>query len=120
MNQEYSVIVDPAEPYKNERASYAYDISDGDKDFVLLLNSENGSWSHTTKSTQKYFRDGQWWSDEGMCQVSRYYHLSIILDPQWEDWRYQVDKCLELYRGGTTFHGWKHRHERGKNIVFNQ
>lgn len=115
---EISVIIDPEEPYKNEIASYAYEYSQKDKDFVLLLNAENGAWTHDRLHPVKYERDGKWWSDYGLCGISAYYHTEKFLEAKEGDWKKGVELCYDLYKQGTTFYGWFVRTERGKNIKF--
>jgi hypothetical protein len=106
------------EPYKDERATYAWNYSNCDKDFVLLLNAENGSWSEKTVSQIKYKRNGKYYSDVGICQVSKFYHPHIVSHPNWNDWRHQIQVCYDLYKKGTRFYGWENRKQRGKNIKF--
>ena len=103
----------------NEKINYAYMVSNN-KDFVLTLNAENQSWDEHLHSYKKYERGGQLWSDSGICQISRYYHTHIVTDPKWSDWRWQIDQCLKLYKSGTRFYGYDHRHKRGTKIIFNE
>jgi len=104
--------------YKNERIAYAWEISKQDRDFILLLNSENGSWSETKESDIEYWRNGKKYRDSGICQISRYYHPHITNHKQFPDYKFQIEKCYELYKGGTVFYGWSTRHTRGTNIIF--
>lgn len=115
---EKKLPVELDEPYKSERASYAYNLSGGDKDFVLLLNAECGSWNCKLHSL-KYSRDGQLWSDYGLCGISAYYHTEKLIEAKNGDWKDEVRICYDLYNSGVKFYGWEHRLARGKNIIFN-
>jgi len=106
--------------YKNERISYAWEVSNHDKDFILLLNSENGAWSETTKSGIRYWRDGKYYEDSGICQISTYYHPEITNHKQFPDYKFQIEQCYKLYKSGTRFYGWEFRHLRGRNLIFPQ
>jgi len=140
----YPVIMD--EPYKTERASYAYHISGGDKDFVKLLQAENGAWTHDSRHVIPYrlcWTWGAWnrgvlpnqancWQstghfvkthyDYGFCGMSDGYKKHIVDDPRFlDDWEWQIEQCYNEYVAGTTFHGWNHRHARwnGEFIAYN-
>lgn len=119
----YSVVVDENEPYKNIRSSWAYQYSGNDKDFVLLLNAECGSWNCGLHPL-KYEREGKLWSDGYLCGISAYYQTEAFLKAKEShkdgDWKEQVKICYDLYKEGVVFYGWDVRHERGKDIVFNQ
>lgn len=131
----YPVIMD--EGYKTERASYAYNISGGDKDFVKLLNSENGAWTHDDRHGVSYMLCWTWdsWNrgvlpnqewcwrqdekfsrvhyDHGFCGMSDGYKKQIVDDPRfYEDWKWQIGQCYKQYKIGTTFYGWGHRNSR--------
>jgi len=103
----------------NRRVNYAYHI--WWLDFLLLLANEGGTFSAHTKSRSSYMRchgkliNGtcKWyWKkhwDWGACQISDYYYKHITDDPRFWQAYWQLDKCLELYKGGTKFYWFKHR-----------
>ena len=41
----------------------------------------------------------------GFCQIHEHYHPEIVKNPRFKEWKWQIDKCLELYKGGTAFYG---------------
>lgn len=93
---------DPRLTYVN----YAY--QKGWLDFVALLEAENWIWNIDRKSMFWYYRYGRmvkwhWrptWTyyDYGFCQISDFYHPHITKDDRfYTDWKWQIDKCHELY-----------------------
>lgn len=131
---------------QNEYATYAYSISQKDKDFVLLLNAENQKWNYKEKHKKGYKLCWTWdhWKigklpnqlscnafssnekfyrthyDYGFCGMSDGYKKHITDDPRFlTDWRWQIDQCYKEYKAGTRFYGWEQRHERGKFVKFN-
>ena len=106
-SNEYPYI--PNGGYKNDVIKKAWDISNKDSRFVLLLSNENGAFSTKTKSSKGYKRRGGIYYDYGLCQVSSYYH-SEYFDKEGKHWlKMSVDEQLEicygLYKGGTKFYG---------------
>lgn len=80
---------------------YASKISNNDIDFLSTLEAENGLWTHDRVGVT---------GDIGFCQISPYYHPEITNDPRFKsDPYWQLDRCLELYRGGTKFYGYDRR-----------
>lgn len=82
---------------------YAWEISK-DKNFVYLLEAENGkAWDHQRRSIL-IGKNGYY--DYGMCQINKGYHKKIVNDDRFfTDWKWQMNQCLRLYKGGTTFYG---------------
>ena len=74
----------------------ASEISGNDLTFLALLDAENGLWTPDRVGVTQ---------DVGFCQISPYYHPHITNDPNFSDPRWQLEKCWELYTGGTTFYG---------------
>ena len=107
--------------YKSIRATYAYRYSNCDKDFVLTINAECGSWNCDIHQL-KYYRDGQYWSDGYLCGVSAYYNtkefIKIKKAHKANNWQEEVKICYELYRRGVRFYGYNHRHKRGVGFLF--
>ena len=84
-------------------ANYAYQISSGDLKFVALLDAENGQRNMYRKS-DKVGDNGYY--DYGLCQINQWWHPEIVNTKQfWADRKFQIDKCLELYKGWTKFNG---------------
>ena len=95
--------------YKNDVIKKAWDISNEDKRFVLMLSTENGSFDTKTKSKIGYRRRGGVHYDYGLCQVSSYYHPKYF-DRDGKHWLdmsvdEQLEICYGLYKGGTKFYG---------------
>lgn len=89
---------DPRHKYVN----YAY--QKGWLDFVALLEAENWLWSIDRRSILLW---ANWYYDYWFCQVNKWYHPHIVNDSRfWNDWKWQIDRCHELYVWGTTFY-WK-------------
>lgn len=86
---------------QNQYVRYASAISNNNLDFLSTLEAENGLWTIDRVGVT---------GDIGFCQISPYYHKDItsdfkfLTDPWW-----QLDKCWELYSGGTKFYGSDHR-----------
>ncbi len=103
----------------NKEASYwvqeAYNISNCDKNFVALLEAENGKWDHKRASSLN--KDGT--RDYGFCQINNYWHKKIVRDKRFfTNPRWQLKKCLELYKGGTIFYGKYKIHKTIKHFNF--
>ena len=56
--------------------------------------------------------------DFGLCQINEGYHPEIVNDPNFSSVEFQLNKCLELYRGGTVFYGAFRKNVAAKNIIF--
>jgi len=90
-----------------EKVQYAFRL--GGAEFVYLLHAENGEWTFKRKHPVAYFRNGRRYYDFGFCGVSNYYHSKLIQDPRFfTDWRWQMEQCFALWKGGTTFYGKEH------------
>ena len=89
-----------------------------DKDFIWLLLAENGALTIDRKSDIGYRRNGKLYFDYWFCQVSEYYHPKIVNDERFftdEDW--QLEQCRQLYKGGTVFYWYAHRHKFVRLLV---
>lgn len=76
---------------------------------MLLLHAESGAWDFKKRHDIAYVRKGKRYYDFGLCGVSNYYHPEIVNDPRFfTDWKWQMQECHKLYKGGTTFYGAKH------------
>lgn len=91
-----SVFLCPYKGYMQERINYACEIS-RDKDFIFTIESENHAWTVDMVGIT---------NDLGICQVSPYWHPSVVNHPEWSDWRHQIRECWRLYSGGTRFYGY--------------
>ena len=98
---------------RQEYVQYAFEK--GGLDFAALLEAENGLWNIDRRSTTGYYRYGKqvkwYWRASGtyydywFCQISNFYHPNITEDERmYTDWRWQIDKCHELYVWGTKFY----------------
>jgi hypothetical protein len=54
--------------------------------------------------------------DYGICQINAGYHKEIVSDPRFQDWHWQLEQCVKLYKGGTKFYGYKVR-KAFKNLI---
>ena len=86
-----------------EKVAYSYKL--GGETFTYLLNAENGEWTHKRKHPKVKGTTGTDW---GFCGINDYYHSTIIKDKRFFiDWKWQMEQCYRLYKGGTTFYGKK-------------
>lgn len=102
-----------ASPEQQEKVDYAYLISNGNKDFILTLEAENGLWT-TNRSSIAVGSNG--YRDVGLCQLNRQWHVAFIDSPEFSDFRKQLSYCYEVFRKGmesgrirTTFYGYNNR-----------
>lgn len=102
----------PTDP-RLEYVNYAYNL--WGKQFVALLEWENWLWNIDRQSIKPYYRQEKvvhwihrpawWYYDYWFCQISDYYHPHITTDDRfYTDWKWQIDKCYELYIWGTRFY----------------
>lgn len=96
---------------QNQYVRYASKISNNDLDFLATLNAENGLWDHRRRAT-----NGE--PSYGFCQIHTYWHSNIVNDPRFfTDPFWQLDKCWELYTGGTRFYGYDVRHKHYDKFI---
>jgi len=96
---------------------YAYELSDCDKNFIIMINAENAQWNYKRKAIGA---EPSW----GFCQIHKGYHPKIVNDPRFfTSQKWQLEQCLKLWRDGTAFYGWldiSRRNASAKNIFFDQ
>jgi len=57
--------------------------------------------------------------DYGLCQVNKGYFPHIVNDERFfSNWKWQLDECLKLYKGGTKFYGKKNIHKTRSHFIF--
>lgn len=96
-----------APAWMQERIDYAWSKGK-DVDFVLMLEIENaGTWA-VDKLSDMVGANG--YRDKGICQVNIGWHPEVVSDPQFNNWKWQVDTCWKMYKGGVRFYGWDVRH----------
>lgn len=109
-----------------EKIHYAWEVSH-DPHFIYMLDAENGEWRENRKHKVSYWRDGGkiirgkymhagWYNDWGMCGFSDYYYWDIVVSNHFSEWKWQIDKCWELYQGGTRFYGMDNIHITKNNF----
>lgn len=85
---------------------YAWSISKS-KDFIYTLEVENaGSWDVNKLS---YIVGSNGYRDKGLCQINIGYHPEIVSNKKFTDYKWQLDQCWKLFKGGTRFYGFDHR-----------
>ena len=85
-----------------EYVQYAYEI--WWMDLVTLIDCENWQRNPYRQSevVKKWKREKSFW----FCQISQVYHPEIVnTDEFWNNWKWQMNKCNELMKGGTAFYG---------------
>ena len=103
---------------EHEYITTAYEMSGCDKNFVLLLEAENGMWSHDRRHDPSKNTVGV---DHGFCGINDHFHPKTVKDERFlSDWKWQMGECLRLYRGGTKFYGASPARKKlaQKNIIF--
>lgn len=88
----------------NERVKYAWEISKEDKAFIWMIEAENSQWSTYRKSIKWYYKKWKKYYDIWICQFSQYYQKKVVNDKNFLDWKWQINKCYELYKWWTTFY----------------
>jgi hypothetical protein len=74
---------------------YAYDVSDGDLDFIHTIECENGMWEPLRQSNvvKEWKRETSY----GLCQRNTRWFSNIVNDPNFSDPYWQIDTCWEMY-----------------------
>ena len=80
-------------------------------DFVLTIEAESGF----NPKARNVNRNGT--IDSGLSQINHYWHPKIVKDPRFKDWKFQLEKGWELYKGGTVFYGSNVRHKVKNRFV---
>jgi hypothetical protein len=87
-------------------------ISNKDYNFVATALAENHDLTTDRKSLTWYWRNWVKKYDYGICQISEHYHPTIFNDERFfTDWEWQAEQCRILYKGGTRFYWFDHRHK---------
>lgn len=94
--------------FQNKVMRYAYKYND--KDFLYMLKAECGTISPNCL--------GDYGHAHGFCQIHDQYHPQITNDPRFSDWKWQIDMCWKLYKGGTRFYGYDVRYKAIKYFNF--
>ena len=90
--------------YQKHWMQVAWQISK-DKDFMYMLKAENGLLNHDRKHDAGKNSVGTDW---GFCGTNDYWHKDKVNDPRFfSDPKWQLEKCYEMFKGGTTFYGYK-------------
>jgi len=98
-------------------ASYAYDISEWDLDFLYTIGSENWTFDMYRRS---WIIWANWYYDYGICQINNWYHPHIVNTKEfWESREFQVEKCWELYKWWTRFYWYDTRHKVANRFTIN-
>lgn len=113
---------------QQEYIDYAWEISH-EPNFIYLLKAENGLITPDRKHALSYKlcdnsqgitvppsncyakKKGYYWKthwDWGFCGASDGYQKNTVEDARFfTNWKWQLDQCYRLYKGGTTFYGIK-------------
>jgi hypothetical protein len=97
-------------------------MSGCDKEFIIMLESENGSWNYKSQSsyiTKDGTREDSW----GLCQFHRQYHPDIVNDKRFfTDQSWQLEQCLKEWRlNPWKFHGYTDHYEKAKShLIFSE
>lgn len=87
---------------------YAYNISDGDMDFITTLEAEN--WLRNPQRQSEVRKDWVREDSWGFCMMHRAWHSDIVDDARFFTDPYrQLDQCYKKYIWGTTFYWYYHR-----------
>lgn len=86
---------------RNIYIQYAYEK--GGFDLVLLMECENSTRNMYRQSevVKNWRREPSFW----FCMIDRDFHKNIVDDSRFRnDRKRQIDKCYELWKGGTRFY----------------
>ena len=87
-------------------ATYAYEVSNGNMDFLMTLKAENW-WFDMYKQSNvpdKYWVNGRE-DSRGICQLHRKRHSAIVDNERFfADYKYQVEECWKKYNWWTKFY----------------
>ena len=101
------------------KVQYAWDISNGDKDFLYMIEGESSTWDETRQS--EVVKNGKREASYGICQIHKGYHPRIVKDPRFfTDWKWQIDQCYKLWKGGTPFYGYNNKWRIKEKIAFQE
>lgn len=87
------------DPWKEERSKAAWKLNP-DKLMLMTFTGE-GDWDEKKRS---YAKGANGHYDYGICQVNSGYHSKVTKDPRFKDWKWQLEQCVRLYKGGTVFY----------------
>lgn len=86
---------------RNEYIQYAYNLWWWD--LVAVMECENSTWNQFRQS--EVVKNGIREDSRGFCMIHRQWHSKIVDDPRfWNDWKWQIEQCNTLYKGGTKFY----------------
>ena len=102
----------PEDSIATQIATYSYQISSGDLDFLATMKAENGGYNMYQQSN--VYKNGKREESYGLCQMMRKFHPEVNTKIFWESWKYQVETCYKKYKWGTMFYGYYVR-DRYKN-----
>ena len=94
-------------------ATYAYNISNGNIDFLATLKAENWGFD---MHLQSRVPDRNWPNgredSRGVCQLHRKRHSAVVDDPRFfTDYKRQVEQCWIKYKWWTRFYWYDVRHK---------
>ena len=81
-------------------------ISGNDIEFLALVDAENGLWTPDRKHPTNSNGSNDW----GFCGINDYWHKDTVNHPNFFNPIWQLNKCHELYIGGTKFYGKSRTH----------
>lgn len=105
-----AVVKKNAAPPMQEMVDYAWSISKN-VDFILTIEAESRF------NPRAVGRNSNGTRDHGIAQINDYWHRDIVKDPRFADWKWQLEKGWELYKGGTKFYGFDVRHKVRNRFV---
>ena len=95
----------PEDSLATQIATYEYEISNWDMDFLMTLRAENG-WYNMYQQSNVYtnwVREDSW----GLCQLHRKRHSNIVDDPRFfTDYKWHIEQCWIKYKNWTRFYGY--------------
>jgi hypothetical protein len=90
---------------KNWLVTMAYELSGCDKEFLYMIEGENGNWD--IKERSRVVQDGKREDSWGLCQLNRQWHSKVVDDPRYKtDPKFQIESCYTKFKGGTKFYGY--------------
>lgn len=107
----------PEDSIVQSYVQYAWDISNGDMDFITTLEAENGLRNPQRQSEVR--KNGVREDSRGFCQLHRAWHSAIVDDARFKtDPYWQLEQCYNKYLAGTKFYWYFVRHWLEKRFSF--
>lgn len=106
-------------PDQEKIVKKAWQISGGNKDFLLTLRGENGTFNPHRQSDVKN-KNGVRERSYGICQIHKPSHSDIINDSRFfTDIDWQIEQCWKMFKQSPyQFNAYRVRHKQEQYFNF--